>query len=374
LVEEPTEVRGKMLNGFAEPSNASTYSLVVMPSAACPHGCNLAQFGAYCGQTHSGLGLPPKEYEFLLCQVAEALKRSDFERYNIGFFGAEPLTRWRDVAKFMGCCVELAQKFNKSNFLYGSITTSGYLLNGDILNELTNVGISEFEVTLDGLKECHDQRRPLKSGANTFDKTVDNIVNARRRYPNTSFKIRANVDKRNADSVVELIDYLASIDLIPWAAFYIAPVRNWGEVSAGDLYNEATWFANFEISIFSKLFEMGARPELLPRPKQRTCVAAAESPAVVAPNGELYFCTEVPLSEHGEGNQAWRDLDLATWREGLRKGSYPCSTCSLLPICGGSCPKDWLKGNPACPPFKQNITKRMQLLSLYEPDCVETLG
>ena len=45
----------------------------------------------------------------------------------------------------------------------------------------------------------------------------------------------------------------------------------------------------------------------------------------------------------------------------VRQGKYPCSTCRMLPVCGGSCPKQWREGIEPCPSAKQNIEQRLLL-------------
>jgi radical SAM protein with 4Fe4S-binding SPASM domain len=65
------------------------------------------------------------------------------------------------------------------------------------------------------------------------------------------------------------------------------------------------------------------------------------------------------------------DLNGAVHPEGRRKlggflddvhsGKYPCHTCPMLPVCGGSCPKLWLEGQVPCPSAKLNIEQRMLL-------------
>ena len=49
----------------------------------------------------------------------------------------------------------------------------------------------------------------------------------------------------------------------------------------------------------------------------------------------------------------------AGFNDRLRDRQYPCHECSLLPVCGGYCPKKWYEGVVPCPAFKYNIEQRL---------------
>lgn len=335
---------------------------------------NLKQFGAYCGQQHDKRSLGSAHYSALLAELADELACGKYDKYIIKFFGAEPLTRWQNVAQFMQSCKELAAGCGKDSATTGEIVTSGYLLSEHVHKRLRESGIREFEITLDGRGPIHDARRPLKNGSPTFARIVDNLLLAKDSMDHGTFKIRVNVDERNYDHIEALVEYLHEVGVIPWAQLYIASVRNWGSQRAGEFYSDARRFAQLEIRVYSQLFSFGMCPELLPLPKKRTCVALADRPAVIAPNGERYLCTEVPLSERGSGSGSeWTDIDIEEWKRGIVAGRYPCASCALLPICGGSCPKAWLKAEVPCPPFKWNIGQRIQMFAAYYPEHVVDL-
>ena len=52
---------------------------------------------------------------------------------------------------------------------------------------------------------------------------------------------------------------------------------------------------------------------------------------------------------------------LGNFNERIRQGEYPCSTCRMLPVCGGACPKSWLEGIEPCPSAKSNVEQRLLL-------------
>ena len=64
--------------------------------------------------------------------------------------------------------------------------------------------------------------------------------------------------------------------------------------------------------------------------------------------------------DHGADIPGRREL-LAGFYEEVERGIYDCHGCNMLPTCGGSCPKSWREGTPACPAQKFNISERLQL-------------
>jgi len=82
--------------------------------------------------------------------------------------------------------------------------TNGTILTRRCLNMLQNVNVDYIQITLDGIKDTHDKRRIKLNGEGTFERIVGNITTLVKR----SFQvvIRINVDKRNEDSCIKLIE------------------------------------------------------------------------------------------------------------------------------------------------------------------------
>ena len=87
-------------------------------------------------------------------------------RLEIEFFGGEPLAAWKTLAelsaKMFGLCERGGVEF------VGGITTNATRLSRDRLDFLLAYGIRNFQITLDGPKQIHDQRRVTQNGAGTF--------------------------------------------------------------------------------------------------------------------------------------------------------------------------------------------------------------
>ena len=155
-------------------------------------------------------------------------------------------------------------------------------------------------------------------------------------------------------------------------SFYVAPVHSWGN-EAHKKSLSAEEFAKWEITWLAEMIQLGFSPGLIPPRKPVVCLAVMNTGELVDANGELFACTEVsyvPLygkaSEYSLGNLDGVESPenrgaLAGFNEDVRAGEYPCSTCSMLPVCGGACPKLWKEGLAPCPSVKFNIGERLAL-------------
>jgi uncharacterized protein len=67
------------------------------------------------------------------------------------------------------------------------------------------------------------------------------------------------------------------------------------------------------------------------------------------------------IGDLARGEEAGRRELLGSFNERVGRGEYPCSSCRMLPVCGGACPKSWLEGYEPCPSALYNIEDRLLL-------------
>ncbi len=89
--------------------------------------------------------------------------------------------------------------------------------------------------------------------------------------------------------------------------------------------------------------------------------------------GNIYNCTEIPYVEsyqessflienlHTDRDGKPNSRSMMNWYEDIEQKDFPCSSCSILPICGEACPKQWYEGNCPCPSTKFNLKERILL-------------
>jgi uncharacterized protein len=203
--------------------------------------------------------------------------------------------------------------------------------------------------------------------------------------------IRANVDRRNRQGVVPLLELLAERGLHTRIdRFYVAPVRAWGEPAAESSAGAAE-FASWEVECLAHMLRLGFQVQMIPSRKRVVCLAVCPCSEVVDAFGSLFNCTEVsyvpayeacpasqdgsaPADERGRaprnayslgsvsgGEDLARRACFADLNDRIQRREVPCHACAMLPVCGGACPKQWRVGDALCPPYKLNMPQRLAL-------------
>ncbi|UOF00002.1 radical SAM/SPASM domain-containing protein [Bdellovibrio reynosensis] len=352
-----------------EDNKEETLYVVLQPSSWCQLGC------VYCGQAHSKEGKLDKDA--ILSFIQNKIQTHQPKELVVSWFGAEPLTavsRIVEIGKELkSLCLEKGIRFRSK------ATTNGVNLNRknmDLLIEHANC--NQYEITLDGTAEFHDQRRFTKYKGPSFDVIYKNLKDLlSEEKPTAKFIIRCNVDNENREGVLPLIKKLHSDGLHKkiWH-FYMIPVHSWGN-DAHTRSSSLKEFADWELGILMEMIQLGFPSNLIPKRKKQLCLASSKSGYLVDPSGEVFGCTEVSLvpsyevagkNIHSLGNIKDEGAGIipnlnkfSHFYDEVIAGDYGCKECFLLPLCGGRCPKEWAEGRAACPSLKMNIQERMLL-------------
>lgn len=272
-----------------------------------------------------------------------------------------------------------------------AVVSNGYEL-ASYIDTMRHTKIREIQITLDGMQEMHDRRRPLKNGDGSFDRIVKGIDLALEK--GYSINLRFVVDKENINELPKLAAFAKEKGWTEAAGFKTQIGRNYelycpqGEGSKlyeraelyEDVYSlclehpEILDFHRPAFSIAKFIFENGEMPEPLfdACPGTKTELAFDYS-------GRIYPCTATvgktgeeigsfyPEISYDEGKaEEWEERDVMEIEE--------CRDCNLSLACGGGCAavakqKNGKVKSPDCRP----IDKLLPLgLSLYfEKDIIK---
>ena len=369
--------------------------LVIQPTAACQLGCG------YCGQEHSQQRLSSADQDALLRRVTAQLDSGGFDSVEVSWFGAEPLLGIREMRRITR---QLQAICDDRGVLYVSkIVTNGLRLNSTISAELVNaLNVRKIEVTIDGSAAFHDVRRHTKAAKGTFSTIFANVTRFARTYSSRcQVVVRCNVDSDNYAGVEQLLRDLVKAEVQDKLTFYTAPIHSWGNDAHLSSLQRAD-YAQREVGWLALMLDLGFTPALLPPLKPVVCLAVMPSGVLIDAYGELFNCTEVsyvpkyetvrtkavnlpfptrrdaqptmvnqssssPRNRYAIGHiqsgevVGTRPL-LADFNDRIEGDEVPCSSCRMLPVCGGACPKLWREGLIPCPSTKDNISERLLLL------------
>jgi uncharacterized protein len=344
---------------------------VLLPTTYCNMGC------AYCGQEHTRGGLAQSHRDAVTARVMHAITDPEVREISISWFGAEPMIGYPTV-------LDMSEKFVAAAAEHGvdyeaRMTTNGTLLTLEKLRKLHHdCRIWKFDITLDGPARIHDVHRPLKNGKGSFDRITGLLREALQQddLKNVQFVLRTNIDVQNAAWVDEYLDTMANLGFATdQVMFNLAPVYAWGN-DVSDREIARSQYADYEVGWMRKMLHLGLRFIAVPNQTVGAlCAAVTQSHEIISSTGNVFSCSEYPLVPQHEATGGLGQLSLLPadkprpigpfddWHDSVSAGATPCHSCVFLPVCGGSCPKQWREGNAACPPYKFNLEARFDLMA-----------
>lgn len=137
--------------------------LTIMPTEACNFRCT------YCYEPHAPAFMSSDTIERIKEYIARQSETA--ENVHISWFGGEP-TLCKESVLELSSFVQSLQKTYPVLYC-GQMTTNGYLLDLDTFVKFYKVGITSYQITLDGW--THDLTRFLASGGQTLHTILDNL-------------------------------------------------------------------------------------------------------------------------------------------------------------------------------------------------------
>lgn len=357
-------------------NNINTLGLVLHTTANCQFGCS------YCGQQHTKKNIDKAVVNRVLTYVEKKLQTGDFLHMFIVWHGSEALMSFDDLRKMSKQLIEIANRYKVS--YHAKIITNGLSLKPTVFEELYfDMLVTNYQITIDGSKEFHDNRRMLKDGGPTFDIIMNNIITITNQpwYPagHKAIAIRVNIDKTNSGGIFGLIDLLESHGLQKKISIDYRPVENYVDNKFKDNHGlTKEQYAEFEIELLLYSLEKGfSIPDIVPERQYDACMAVVKDFVVLDIYGNVFPCYNFPYTNHKLesankiGNLAFdestfnQDGPLRNWYQEIATTKNACYHCNLLPVCGGYCPLKWQEGEIACPSYKYNIEDRVVLNYLY---------
>lgn len=368
-------------------SDNDSLGMVITPSANCQLGCN------YCGQIHSKINITEDLSLKIFNHIKNKLSLKKYSSLDIVWYGAEPLMGINSIRDLSHQLIELCEE---ENIRYNaSMITNGLNLNEKNFNDLvSNMRVKSFQITIDGVKETHNNSRYTKKGKPTFDIIMHNVFNAVNNPIYTKEKalisIRVNVHKNNYLDVEKLLKYFSFLKIQDKILINFAPVHDWGNNNADkEIGLTLEEFSVLEIDWFLKMKELNFKNQnLIPSRIYGTCMTTTDDSELIDAKGEVSYCWEVPYTPDFENNKdliignvsdenlflkETIDMPLRNWYQDIRNrnhNSENCNACEFLPVCGGQCPVSWFKGVRACPSFKINMEDRLVMQYLNEKELL----
>lgn len=340
--------------------NSSIMSLTIAPTMACNFRC------IYCfenGQYHNHV-MSDQTIEEIVNLIQKRSKQT--EKLIITWYGGEPLLAMPQIEAISTPILAIC---NENGIEYSSsVVTNGYLFTPNIAKKLKELGVNAIQITIDGPKPVHDQRRPLTNGKGTFDVIMKNILATKGILP---VNIRINTDYENWGELNEIMHFFKENNLIKDVKVYLGHVT-----PSNGQYEGSKCMSDEVYSKFNLHFMQENHVQLMniyPAPKVNYCCADHCNSWVIDPYGDLYKCwIDIGISERKMGSI--KDSHISNPNLSLRNEyllydpteDSRCSECKFLPLCMGGCPRNRMENLKICAEYKYNLED-------YLAECTKVL-
>lgn len=293
--------------------------------------------------------------------------------------GGEPLLR-SDFLDIIKVC--------KKDGIYISVPTNGLLLSSLIVEELAKEKI-DLTISLDGY--CKNDHEFIR-GANTFERTIDNIKLAVSYGINVTLSFA--VHRGNQDSVMNYLELAKSLGVKTVNFTFLNEI---GNALANNLL-----VAEEDKVIKNILLKSLKDPEIFSLIQGNSCVRTLETVMLpvrldccgsgintcgIGADGEVYPCPSFQNKRFSAGNvreRTFSDIwtDSKTFSEfrkiRVENMNEKCSACEFRYLCGGGCRAQATNGgikplnsvSSKCEIYKRNLQEMMWLLA-EEPRLTE---
>lgn len=342
--EESKLYKAKYLD-FLDGRDSDEVQIFLAPWYTCNFNCS------YCFQDEYTNPKEIMEKEVIDVFFKHIKEKFAGRRYYITIFGGEPLMSGDKPKEIIDYIVKNAAK----NSIDISVVTNGYYLE-EYVDILKQANVREVQVTVDGVGEVHNKRRPLKgSDKSTFEKIVsgiDKTLDAK-----IPINLRMVIDRENIDELPKMANFAIDKNWTKNLLFKTQLGRNY-ELHHCQKDNERLFS---RVSMYSYIYEqLKEYPQILefhkpaysiskflaengelPEPLFDSCPGAKTEWAFDY-TGRVYSCTatvgkvgeefgtfypEVTLKE--DLVEQWEDRDVTTIDK--------CKDCNLQLACGGGC-------------------------------------
>lgn len=364
IVEDSNDERQVLYECFLAAVSPTYLTLHINPTEKCNFRCK------YCYESFEKGSMTPDVEQKVIAYVEQNIHK--YTGLHISWFGGEPLLA-------LDCIRNLSQKFKRICKYYkipysATMTTNGYLLTPDHFNELLELDVKRYQITVDGMKGIHDNQRVLTDGRGTFDTIINNLQcihsSGRRDF---EIIVRSNITNEvlvNLDEYIDTIQTICQND--DRFVFDFHKVGNWMGKASDSIVPKIINNLDDLGYVYDKLLKSSFSGRInfnMYYPGNGSCYAGKRNQFLIRSNGDLHKCTvdfEVEGTQIGLLKNGQLQLNDNYYSTIVNINNCPnFYDCFFAPVCMGTpCPKDV---NSGCPYTKDYIEITLQILDKNYP-------
>lgn len=313
--------------------------LIILPTYKCNFRCT------YCYQDFKVMDMDNDMANRVINFVKREIHK--YSGLSIGWYGGEPLLCSNIINRlsqeFISICHSTNRKYS------ATITTNGYLLNNKMFQQMLKNRISLYQITIDGIKEIHDQDRKLIDGTGSFDRIIYNLKDISQNNQSRIFKIkiRSNMQENRIEEYNQFIKILYdNFGKDKRFTYWFTAVSNYGGSSIYKISNLMNSFDKLYDLLINSKYNLDYSPFYY-HMITRSCIAAHRNCYIVTPNCLLLKCSidlEKEYNHVGNINEKGIPIidnyKLAKWLHYERDLASSCNSCKNADNCiNFACPK-----------------------------------
>jgi len=335
-------------NQYESERRKSKFLLTILPTFTCNLNC------AYCFVSKKQGTMTPAIQEQIVHFIANHLRTHSIPSMNVDWLGGEPLLALPTI-QFISR--ELQKLSDSLGIPYSAqVITNGTLLTKKSIRLLQRAGVDRLQVTIDGPREIHDQRRGFKSdNESSFAAILSGLEQAIGKFV---IRLRINIDSYNINEVLPLLDLFKQRGWLgPDTMFfpYLARLSPFTEACA-NVANHSCGISEFQKINFkwwNHLEQLGVQVAFqplyeFPEPRLYNCGAVSPNSYIFTPEGEIHKCgLTIDDSTQAIGRiDETLEVDLSNSRQWLEYSPFRnpvCRACKFIPTCLGGCPRNQIQ-------------------------------
>lgn len=176
--------------------------LIILPTEQCNLRCT------YCYEDFAVGRLSEKTTDSIKSLLDK--QQEQLSELHLTWFGGEPLTAKNTVIEILEHIYGLERVASGRLLFSSSMTTNGILLTPELFTKLLGLGVTGYQITLDGSPRTHDARRVRMGGQGTFKQIYQNLSSFFSSDLDFTLNLRVHYSHNDAESAAELIERLNS--------------------------------------------------------------------------------------------------------------------------------------------------------------------
>jgi uncharacterized protein len=263
--------------------------LMILPTEACNFRCK------YCYERHPPGRMSDRTVAALKSFLEQRLP--SLQSVNVSWFGGEPLIA-KDIVVDVCRFIQHRIEGRKDITFASSATTNGYLLDAPTLKALVEAGVTEYQISLDGPPEIHNQTRVRADGAGTFERIWTNLIAIRNSNLPVKVMLRIHLTQESRFGMEPLLALLRAQILHDhrFTVFFRVVSKLGGEndhlLNAIPEDDEAAVVAELEHALGGERFKHKSDFPM--------CYAAHANQFVIRANGDIAKCTVALYDERNK--------------------------------------------------------------------------